>query len=53
VALTLDHHTLEYLRAPAGALDHLKVNADAIAGLELRHAAQLRTLEAFDDAAHE
>src|SRR3954465_6610347 len=52
VALALDDHALEDLGAPARPLDDLEVHADAIARLEVGHAAQLRTLEAVDDAAH-
>jgi hypothetical protein len=52
VPLALDHDSLEDLDAPARALDHLEVHLDAIAGCELGDAAQLRTLDAFDDGAH-
>ena len=52
VALALDDDALEDLGAAAGALDDLEVDAHAVAGLEVRDAAQLRALEAFDDGAH-
>jgi hypothetical protein len=35
VALALDHDALEDLRAAARALDHLEVDAQAVAGVEL------------------
>ena len=53
-ALTLDHDPLEDLHAPALALDHLEMNAHAVARLERRQvAAQLALLEALDHAIHE
>ena len=52
VALALDDDALEDLGAAARALDDLEVDADAVAGVELRDAAQLGALEAFDDGAH-
>src|SRR5262249_42519469 len=52
VALALDHDALEHLGTPAGALDDLEVHLDAVPGLELGDAAQLRALEAVDDRAH-
>src|SRR6185295_16787239 len=52
VALALDDDAFEDLRAAARALDDLEVDADAVAGGELRHAAQLRALEVVDDGAH-
>ena len=52
VALALDDDALEDLGAPARALDDLEVDADAVAGLEARDAAQLGALESFDDGAH-
>ena len=52
VALALDHHALEHLGAPAGALDHLKVHAQPVTGVELRYTAELRALQAVDDCAH-
>src|SRR3954454_3532606 len=52
VALALDDDALEDLGAPARPLDHLEVDADAVAGGELRDAAQLRALEAVDHGAH-
>jgi hypothetical protein len=51
-ALALDHDALEHLCAPAGALDDLEVDADAITGLEGGDAPELRTLETVDDGAH-
>ena len=47
-ALALDHDALEDLGAAAGALDHLEVDAHAVARLEDGNAAQLSALEAFD-----
>src|SRR4051812_24679816 len=52
VALALEDDSLEDLRAPARALDDLEVHAHAIAGREPRDPAQLRSLEAVDNAAH-
>src|SRR5262249_54095952 len=52
-ALALDDDAVEHLDAAACALDHLKVNADGVAGLELRHFAQLCALEILNDVAHE
>jgi hypothetical protein len=52
VALALDDDALEHLDAPAGALDHLEVNLQAIARREVGHTAQLGAFEGFDDAAH-
>src|SRR3954452_3932218 len=52
VALALEDDALEDLRAPARALDHLEVDAHAVAGREPRNPAQLRSLQAVDDAAH-
>ena len=52
MALALDDHALEHLGPAALALDDLEVDADAITRLELGHAAQLRALKGFDDAAH-
>ena len=52
MALALDDDALEDLRAATRALDHLEVDADAVAGLELRDPAQLRALEVVDDGAH-
>ena len=51
-ALTTDHDTLEDLRTATAALDHLEVDADAVARVETRHLAQLSALEAVDDLAH-
>ena len=51
-ALPLDDDALEDLDAAARALDHLEVDADRVAGLELRHVAQLGALEILDDVAH-
>src|SRR4029078_9026146 len=52
VALTLDDHALEDLRTTTRPFDDLEVDADAVAGPELGHAAQLRALEAADGRAH-
>ena len=52
VALALDDHALEDLRTTTRPFDDLEVDADAVAGPELGHAAQLRALEAVDDGAH-
>ena len=52
VALALDDDALEDLRTATRALDDLEVDADAVAGLEVGDAAQLRALEAVDDGAH-
>ena len=52
MALALDDHALEDLDAPARALDHLEVHLDAIARREVGDAAQLLTLDAFDNGAH-
>jgi hypothetical protein len=51
-ALALDHDALEDLGAGAIALDHLEVDANAVAGSELRTALQLLLLETLDDRAH-
>ena len=45
VALALDDDALEDLGAAARALDDLEVDADAVARLEVRDAAQLGALE--------
>ena len=52
MALTLDDDALEDLRTTTRPFDDLEVDADAIAGAELGHAAQLRALEVVDDGAH-
>ena len=52
VALALDHDTLEDLGAAASALDHLEVDTQAVASVELRNSAELCALQAFDDGAH-
>jgi len=52
VALTLDHNTLEHLRATPGALDHLKVHAQPVTGVKRRDASELRALQAVDHGAH-
>ena len=52
LALALDDHALEDLRAAARALDDLEVDLDAVPGLEAGDAAQLRALEGVDDGAH-
>src|SRR5665647_1617440 len=50
VALALDHGALEDLDAVATALDHLEVDLDVVAGLELRHTlAQLLAFDVLDD----
>ena len=51
-SLPLDHDALEDLGPGAGALDHLEVDANAVAGGEPRAALQLLLLEALDDRAH-
>ena len=51
-SLPLDHDPLEDLGAGAGALDHLEVDANAVAGGEARAPLQLLLLEALDDRAH-
>ena len=51
-ALALDHDSLEDLGAGAAALDHLEVDANAVAGGELRATLQLLLLETLDDRAH-
>src|SRR5438105_2667376 len=53
MALALDHHALEHLHAAPGALDDLKMDLHAISRREVGHAAQLRALDCFDDAAHD
>ena len=53
MALALDHHALEHLHAAPGALDDLKMDLHAISRREVGHAAQLRALDSFDDAAHD
>src|SRR5215218_514954 len=52
LALALDHDAFEDLGTTAGALDDLEVDADAIAGLEGGHAAELRALQGVDYGAH-
>src|SRR3954447_3319000 len=52
LALALDDHALEDLRAAPRALDDLEVDLDAVPGLEAGDAAQLRALEGVDDGAH-
>src|SRR3954447_9270662 len=52
LALALDDHALEDLRAAPRALDDLEVDLDAIPGLEAGDAAQLRALEGVDYGAH-
>src|SRR5450759_2712721 len=50
LALTLDDGALEDLDAVATALDHLEVDLDVVAGLELRHTlAQLLAFDVLDD----
>ena len=51
-ALALDDDPVEHLDATTRALDHLEVNADGVAGLEVRHLAQLGALEILNDVAH-
>jgi hypothetical protein len=53
VALALDHDALEHLGAASRALDHLEVDAQAVARVELGDAPQLCAFEAVDDGAHE
>jgi hypothetical protein len=52
MALALDDDTLENLDATTGALDHLEMHLHAVARREVWYAAQLRTLDAFDNSAH-
>ncbi len=52
LSLALDRNAFEDLRAPPGALDHDEVNAQTIAGAEIRNAAQLGALDVVDDGAH-
>jgi hypothetical protein len=52
VALALDDDALEQLGAPAGAFNHLEMDAQTIAGVKGRYAAELRTLQAVDHCAH-
>src|SRR5690349_5894191 len=52
MALAADDDPLEHLRAPAGALDDLEVNPQAIAGAKRRHSAELCALQAVDHGAH-
>ena len=52
-ALALDHDALEDLGAAAVPLDHLEVNAHAVARGESRPLLQRSLLEVFDDCAHE
>ena len=52
MALALDDDALEHLGAAAGALDHLKVDSQAVTGVERRYAAELRALQAVDGCAH-
>src|SRR5919206_32666 len=52
LALALDDHALEDLRAAPRALDDLEVDPDAVAGGKARDPAQLLALEAVDDGAH-
>jgi hypothetical protein len=52
VALALDYDALEHLGPAARALDHLEVDAQAVAGVELRDAAELSALKAVDDGTH-
>src|SRR4051812_3582730 len=52
LALALDDHALEDLRAAPRALDDLEVDLDAVPGLEAGDSAQLRALEGVDYGAH-
>src|SRR6202042_2219268 len=52
VTLALDHHALKDLGAATSALDHLKVDAQAVASVELWNSAELCSLQALDDGAH-
>ena len=52
VALTLDHDPLEHLGPPPGPFDHLKVDANTVAGVERRYSAELCALQGFDDGGH-
>src|SRR5579862_6551870 len=51
-ALALDHDPLEHLDPLAGALDHAKVDAYGVAGLEPRNLAELAALDVLDDRTH-
>jgi hypothetical protein len=53
LALALDDDALEDLGPAARALDDLEVDADTVAGGELRDAPKLRALEAVDHGAHD
>src|SRR5207237_5707910 len=48
LSLPLDADAFEYLDAAAGALDHLEMHADGVAGLELGHLAALAVLDVLD-----
>jgi hypothetical protein len=52
VALAPDHNALEHLGAAPGPLDHLEVDTQTIACVELRDTAELGALQVFDDGAH-
>src|ERR1019366_1992307 len=53
MSLALDDHALEDLDTTAGALDDLEVHLHPVARRKRGNAAQLRTLDGFDDAAHD
>src|SRR4029079_3105545 len=48
LTLPLDADALEHLDAAAGALDHLEMHANGVAGLELGHLAALAVLDVVD-----
>jgi hypothetical protein len=52
VTLALDHNALKNLRSPAGPLDHLEVDAQAVACVEVRDTSELGALQVFDHGAH-
>jgi hypothetical protein len=52
VTLALDDDAFEDLRPAPGPLDHLEVDADAIAGVKRWYTAKLGSLQAVDHSAH-
>src|SRR5262245_59505779 len=53
LALAIDDHAFEDLRAAPRALDDLEVDLDAVTRLEAGNAAQLCALERVDNGAHD
>src|SRR5688500_3938962 len=51
-SLTLDADALEDLDSASLPLDHLEMHAHGVAGLEVRHLAQLTPLDRVDHVAH-